>query len=47
MLVVLLDVEDYCAGDADFGKEVLISEDEEDFASLLVLLSEHLMILDG
>ena len=47
MLVVFLDVECYSSGDLNASQEVLIPENEEDLARLLVLLSEHFVVYNG
>ena len=46
VLVVLLDVENYCASHVNLGQQVLISKDEKDFARLLILVAELVMVLD-
>jgi hypothetical protein len=47
MFVIFLDVEHDCASHTDLGEQVLISEDEKYLTCLLILLSKHIMVLDG
>ena len=44
MLVVLLDMEDYCTSDLNFGQEVEVSQDEEDLALILVELAHVVLV---
>lgn len=47
MLVVLLYVKDDCSRYPNLREEVLIPQNEEDLARLLVVLSHHVMINDS
>ena len=47
MLIIFLDVEDDGASHGYLGQQVLIPEDEKDLAGLLILLTEHVVVLNG
>jgi hypothetical protein len=47
VLVIFFNVEDNGSCDLDFCQKILIPQNEKDFASLLILATELVMVLNG